>query len=138
MFTLEDAKRLSAALIIAAVDRLPNDLALMERVRTIYEELAPRRVSAAKGKTRASDLDIELKPIKSMDGRLRDPAAPVDPYFLLELYGPDQLALALGRYTAPRLREGVKAVQARLPGTKPGGTGKQALIDFIVTSLLSE
>jgi hypothetical protein len=136
IFKLEDAKRLSAALIIAAVDGLPNDTSLMERVRTIYEDLAPKRVSAAKGKIKASDLDIELKPVKSMEGRFRDPSAPVDPYFLLELYGPDQLALALSRYTAPRLREGVKAVQARHPGTKPGGTGKQALIDYVVTSLV--
>ncbi|HEX2347982.1 MAG TPA: hypothetical protein VHI51_06040, partial [Ktedonobacterales bacterium] len=102
----------------------------------VYEDLAPKRGSDARRKGKASDLDIDLKPIKSMEGRFRDPAAPVDPYFLLELYGPDQLALALSRYTAPRLREGVKAVQARHPGTKPAGTGKQPMIDYIVTILL--
>ena len=136
MLALEDAKRLSSALIVAAVDWLPHDASLVERIRTVYEDLAPKRGSAARGRSKASDLDIDLKPIKSMEGRFRDPTAPVDPYFLLELYGPDQLALALSRYTAPRLRAGVKTVQARHPGTKPGGAGKQAMIDYIVTILL--
>ncbi len=129
----EDSKRLSAALTIAATDRLLNDPSLKEYIRTLYEELAPKRVAATKP---PKSTDVELKPVKSMEGRFRDPSAPVDPYFLLELYGPDQLKLALSRYTAPRLREGVKAVQARHPGTKPEGAGKQALIDYIVTILL--
>lgn len=136
---IEDTKRLGAALTIAAVDRLQEDASLIEYIRLVYEDLAPKRVVATKGQKvqkKATEPEIELKPVKSMEGRLYDPSAPIDPYFLLELYGPDQLALALSRYTAPRLREGVKAVQARHPGTRPGGTGKLALIDYIVTILL--
>jgi len=131
---LEDGKRLSAALAIAAVDRLQIDPSLKEYVCTLYEQLAPKKASASKGKSKAED--IHLVPVKPMEGREFDPSAPVDPYLLLELYGPEQLALALSRYTAPRLREGVKAVQARHPGTKPAGTGKQPMIDYIVTILL--
>ena len=127
-------KRLSVALTIVAVDRLRNDASLMEHIRAVYEDLAPKRPATAKRQKRADD--IHLTPVKSMEGRPFDPSAPIDPYFLLELYGPEQLALALSRYTAPRLREGVKAVQARHPGTKPEGAGKQALIDYIVTILL--
>ena len=131
---LADGKRLSAALTIAAADRLQIDSSLKEYICTLYEQLAPNRAAPAKGKSKGED--IQLVPVKSMEGRDFDPSAPVDPYLLLELYGPDQLGLALSRYTSPRLREGVKAVQARHPGTKPGGTGKQAMIDYIVTILL--
>lgn len=135
---VDDTKRLGAALTIAVAERLHDDHVLLECIRSIYEDLAPKRVSNSKGqkKRTAPEPEAELIPVKSMEGQPYDPSAPIDPYFLLELYGPGQLNLALSRYTAPRLREGVKAVQARHPGTKPGGTGKQALIDYITAILL--
>lgn len=32
--------------------------------------------------------NIDLVPIRRIEGREIDPAAPLDPYFLLDLYGP--------------------------------------------------
>lgn len=132
---LDDVKRLNAALVIAAADMLRNYGPLADTVRTAYEQLKPRRATTSGGRG-AKKPEVELIPVKSMEGQFRDPSAPLDPYFLLELYGPHQLALALERYTATRLREGVKTVQAHHQGTRPSGTGKQALIDYIVTVLL--
>ncbi|HEX8995192.1 MAG TPA: hypothetical protein VF812_04115 [Ktedonobacterales bacterium] len=132
---LEDAKRLGAALTIAAAETLRTYPQLADMVRRVYEELQPPKKTTSGNRGKKAP-EVELIPVKSMEGQFRDPSAPLDPYFLLELYGPKQLPLALDRYTATRLREGVKTVQARHPGTKPAGTAKQALIDYIVTVLL--
>ena len=133
---LVDVKRLSLALTIAAAESLRGRDALAERVRSVYDDLAPRRATTRGGRKKSLAAEDDLIPVKVAEGHYIDPAAPPDPYFLLDLYGPEQLARALGRYTTPRLRLAVKAVQARHPGIKPGGTDKQALIDYIVTILL--
>ncbi len=131
---LGDTKRLGAALTIAAAELLRGYSPLADMVCAVYDELAPPKKTTSGGR-KAKEPKVELVPVKSMEGRFYDPFAPLDPYFLLEFYGPSQLALALNEYKVPRLREGVKAVQARHPGTKPTGTGKQAIIDYIVTRL---
>lgn len=129
---LDDLKRMSAALAEAAVDGIRRNQAFAAHVRKLYEDMAPK--PAAKKKTPSARVapDVELIPRKQMEGYRLDPGAPPDPYFLNEYYGSDQLALALARYDAPALREAVKPVKRRHPGTKPKGTSRQALIDYII------
>lgn len=130
---LDDAKRLGAALAESAAEWVRRDPAFVARVHALYAETAPRPKASGNGarrQTRAAP-DVELRPLKQIDGVL-NPAAPPDPYFLLDLYGPDQLPLALQRYTAVRLREAAKQVQGRHPGTKPSGTSRQQMVDYIM------
>jgi hypothetical protein len=132
---LEDQKRVSAALAEAAAEAVRRDSLFAARVRILYKEMTPappaRRTPAQGRGTRAAP-DVELVPIKQVEGWFLNPGAPPDPYFLLELYGPKQLPLALQRYTVARLREAVEAVQQRNPGTSPRGRTRPALIDYIV------
>lgn len=134
---LEDSKRLSFALTIAAAEYSQVDDVMASRVQAIYKELAPGSVKTGSStRDSSSSVEDDLVPIKTVEGRYIDPAGPPNPYFLLELYGDKQLARALNRYTAPRLRLAVKEVQAQNPGTKPKSGSKQAMIDYIVTLLL--
>lgn len=126
---LEDTKRLSAALTIAAAEGVRKNPAFASHVRFLYEDMAPKRATPKRVKVAA---DVELIPVKQVEGVLNPAAAP-DPYFLLELYGAHQLRLALQRYTATRLKEAVVLVQERHPGTKPKGRAtKETMIDYIV------
>lgn len=133
-----DAKRLGSALTLAAAEAVRSNPTFAAQVRALYDELAPRRAAsprpaaprAPRGKRVAPD--IELVPVKSMEGYDFDPLAPPDPYFLLEFYGAHQLRLALARYTVPRLREAVKHVKESNPHTRPTGASQEALVDYIV------
>jgi hypothetical protein len=132
---LEDQKRVSAALAEAAAEAVRRDSLFAARVRIIYNQMTPapathRTTTPGRG-TRAAP-DVELVPIKQVEGWFLNPGAPPDPYFLMELYGPKQLPLALQRYTVARLREAVELVQQRNPGTRPSGKTRQYLVDYIV------
>ncbi len=130
---VKDLKWLGAALAEAAADGVERNTAFAAQVRALYESMVPPRPIKEPSRRRGGRAapDVELVPIKQMDVFI-NPAAPPDPYFLLELYGPAQLPLALSRNTAPRLREAVKMVKERNPGTRPNGTNSAALIDYIV------
>ncbi len=127
-----DTKTLAVALAEAAVEAVRSNSAFAEQVRTRYavlsESAKPRRSSTARVKP-----DIELVPIKHVGAREANPGAAPDPYFLLELYGADQLTLALGRYKVADLKLAVQVVQQRNPGTKPTNkSSRDALIEYIV------
>jgi hypothetical protein len=70
-----------------------------------------------------------------MDESLIDPYGPPNPFGLQQLYGDEQLALALDRYAPARLRGAVPIVQERFPGTKPKSMSKAAIIEYIVKTL---
>lgn len=128
---LDDAKRLSAALTIAASEGVRKNPMFAAHVRSLYEDMAPKR-STARPTASNGRADDDLVPVKQVD-YIRNPAAPPDPYFLLELYGAHQLRLALQRYTLARLKEAIPAVQAQHPDTKPKGKAtKDSVIDYIV------
>jgi hypothetical protein len=132
---VDDVKRLSVALNEVAADWVWHNATFAGEVRTLYDAMAPRKVVSSKSGTKRSSRaapDVELIPLKQVAGVL-NPAAPPDPYFLLDLYGRDQLPLALARYTVARLREAVTSVQARNVGTKPKGRSAPELIAYIVT-----
>jgi hypothetical protein len=128
MLGAEDVKRMGAALAEAALEGMRRNSSFAAHVRQLYESMAPRRAITEPKRTKSR---VELVPIRQLDVEI-NPAAPPDPYLLLELYGPEQLPLALEPYSTPRLRETVKRLQTRRPGTKPQGMTKQAVIDYIV------
>jgi hypothetical protein len=138
---LDDLKRLGAALAEAAAEGVHRNPSFAAHVRALYEQMAPPKparpaqAGARKGaRSKVVEPDVELVPVNYEAARdfVIDPSAPPDPYFLLDFYGAHQLALALQRYTATPLRAAVNMVKERNPRTKPGGTSKQALIDYIV------
>jgi hypothetical protein len=140
----EDQKRAAAALAEAAAEAVQRDRAFAARVQTLYEDMAlppplPRQPTGGTGGSKRAGAkvvkvasDVNLAPIKYIPGYEADSAAPPDPYLLLELYGPAQLPLAIGRYEKPDLQQAVKLVKERNPKTRPNGTSWQALVDYIV------
>jgi len=130
---LDDLKRLAIALAEAAAEEVVRSRAFADRVRALYGE-----VPTSTGKsTGASALQIDLVPIRRIEGRDIDPAAPLDPYFLLDLYGPGQLERALGLFPVAKLKEASAKVERQHPGTKPTNrASKAALIIYIMDKLM--
>lgn len=126
---LDDIKRVSLALVEAASVELEKSHTFENRVRAFYDALAPARPRSRM----VTAFDVKLVPIKQIDGREINPAAPLDPYFLYEVYGAEQLPTALSIFPVSKLKEGAAKVEQQNPGTKPSNRGqKQALIDYIV------
>src|SRR5690349_13096688 len=91
---LDDAKRLATALAVAAAEEVDENSRFAVRVRAVYNLLpasgtsAGGRSSSTGGPARTSKaLDVELRPIKRVDGFALDPAAPLDPYLAYEAFG---------------------------------------------------
>ena len=79
--------------------------------------------------------DDGLVPLKRVENNLSLGAA-VDPYYLHELYGPQQLPKALQRYHLSQLLEAAAIVQSKHPGTKPANKSKKAaVIAYIVAKV---
>src|SRR5258708_13552710 len=79
---------------------------------------------------------VELVPLPGTEGARFDPFAPLDPYALLRLYGPQQLGAALSGYSATALREAATMVRGKDPKTKPTDARKtDSLIGYIVQQL---
>lgn len=128
MLGVDDLKRVGVALAEAALEGMRRNPSFAAHVQRLYESMAQRRPVTPPKKTKSR---TELVPIRQLDVEINS-AAPPDPYLLLDLYGPEQLSLALEPYTLARLRETVKHVQKHHPGTKPQAATKQAIIDYIV------
>src|SRR5262249_7857628 len=88
---LTDLKRLGAAVALAAAEELGRNRSFAALVRMLYDDLAPKRPTRAPSKAKPVAPDVDLVPIKSMEGYKYDPVAPPDPYFLYEFYGAAQL-----------------------------------------------
>ena len=134
---LDDLKRLNAALALAAAEGVSRNPSFASHVRTLYEQMGPQKKAPTRvSKASKVEPEVELIPVKKVD-QLPDPSAPPDPYFLLEFYGVEQLPLALRRYPLPRLKESVKMVQSRQPGTKPHGATREAVISYLVERVVA-
>lgn len=131
---LSDSNALKAALVEAALDGVQHNSSFAAHVRALYESMArPKRVNSASEGSRQVSPAVELTPRPNVPMREANPAAPPDPYYLNELYGAEQLPLALARYKVPKLKLAAELVQQRNPGTKPKNKGnRDALIDYIV------
>lgn len=135
-------KYLTLALMRIATEEAGRSSDFAERVRSLYLALLP-----ARSNRRDADADrvssrrgngpnrIKLIPVGSVDEALLDPYAPPNPFVLQQLYGNEQLSLALERYTLTKLKEAVAVVQERFPGTKPKRMTKPGIVEYIVSAV---
>jgi hypothetical protein len=130
-----DLKLLSAAVMEAAAIEAVHNPGFCRAVQRIYEELSAKPARATVSRLRSSS-HPELVPLPGTEGARFDPFAPLDPYALVKLYGPQQLQTALSGYSATTLRQAVALVQQRYPKTKPADARKsESLIAYIVQQL---
>lgn len=130
-----ELKYLALALTQIAADEAEQNANFATRVRSMYASLLPQKAATSKRSGENKVWQVKLTPIGDMDESLIDPYGPPNPFGLQQLYGDEQLHLALERYTPARLREAVAIVQERYPGTKPKSMSKAAIIDYIVKTL---
>lgn len=133
---LPDAGRAGAAALLVAAEEVERNSSFAARVRSAYDLLPagkPTRGSTSGRAAVAKILSSTLTPIRHVEGREINLAAPLDPYFLLEVYGAHQLRQALDLFPLAKLKEGLPAVMERHPGTKPSSkASKAAVIDYLV------
>jgi hypothetical protein len=132
---LDNHKLLGAILAEAAAQEARRNAAFAEHIREMYlAEAKPTRQARSARQPKQPKLPKpELRPIKRVESHEINIAAALDPYYLYEVYGADQLPLALDEFTVTKLKEAVEAVQKRHPGTKPTNSrNKPAVIDYIV------
>ncbi len=135
---VNDPKRLAEAMLEIASDELMRNTRFLQRVGAQYDALAPAPKASPKPKAKQLKAPLlDLVPRKHIPGREFDISAPPDPYFLNELFGIDQLPVALKEYTVPALRIAVAMIQERRPGTKPTGTSKAAIIEYVLEYVAS-
>lgn len=136
---LPDAGRAGVAALLVAAEEVERSSHFAARVRSAYDLLPagkPTRGSASAKDAVAKILSSTLTPIKYVEGCEINLAAPLDPYFLLEMYGANQLRQALDLFPLAKLKEGAEAVMVRSPGSKPRSrSSKAAVVDFIVEQL---
>lgn len=131
---LDDLARLSVALAEVGADEAMHNRTFAAKVRDCYEHLPPSKTKTKADPTRA--LKVTLVPLRQYEGHRIDTSRPLDPYFILEAYGPEQLPIALELFSVERLKEGSAMVEKRNPGTKPSNRGhKSPLISYIVSRL---
>lgn len=129
---IRDLKLLSASVAEAAAEEAKRNSAFAERIRAISEELSELQ-RATYDKPRGKVKDVELTPLPGTDGIFVDPYAPLDPYLLQRMYGPEQLSKALSVYGMTKLKEAAAVVMRRKPGVKPrDGRRIDSVRDFIV------
>jgi len=133
LLALDDTKQLAIAIAEAAVEEIRTNRVFAERVRTFYQQIAtaPVRQKAPKNEKK----EVKVVPIKKIEGREINPAAPLDPYFLLEAYGSAQLPVVLDRFSRQKLLEAVDIIAARTPGEKLKNSSKatrENVIQFIL------
>lgn len=129
----DDGKLLDAAAIEAAAVEAVRNPAFRATVRRLYENLSVLPSPATRTQRTMKQSSDELIPLPGSEGARFDAFAPLDPYALLRLYGPQQLRAALSGYSINALREAVVLVRAKHPGTKPKDARKvDSVIDYVV------
>lgn len=135
-------KYLALALMQVATDEITKNSEFGERVRTAHLELIPQpkvkktSSKSGSGNSGSKSWQIKLTPIGTADESLLDPYGPPNPLALQQIYGDEQLPLALQRYEPAALKEALPIVQNRYPGTKPKKLTKAGIIDYIVSCLV--
>lgn len=129
-------KYLALALMQDAADEAARDADFAARIRSRYESLlpAPRATRTARG-DESKSWNVKLIPIGNMDESLLDPYGPPNPFLLQQLYGDEQLTLALERYSPAKLKGALEIVQQGYPGTKPKKVSKAGIIEYIVSTI---
>lgn len=137
-FNFTDEKRMLAALAEIALEEMGRNAGFALRVRGRYEELAPQKATrASKALKEPKVQKPKLVPIKELPGFQLDATRRLDPWFILEYYGPEQLETALRMQTIGNLREAVALVEERFAGTAPKGkVSKEVAISYILEHVL--
>jgi hypothetical protein len=132
-------KYLALALMHVATEEIAKNGQFGDRVRSAYLELIPQPKvkKTSSGSAGVKPWQIKLTPIGTADESLLDPYGPPNPFALQQIYGEEQLPLALERYTPAQLKEALPLVQSRYPGTKPKKMTKAAIIDYIASCLIA-
>lgn len=134
-FHFTDDKRMLAALSEIALDEMSRNPTFAVRVRDRYEELAPQK--PAKREKPVKSTKPKLVPIKELPGFQLDATRRLDPWFILEYFGSDQLETALRLQTIGNLRQAIAVVEERHPGTAPRGKiTKDSAISYILQHVL--
>lgn len=125
---LEDLRRLTIALTEVAAEETLHNRTFAARVREVYEQVPAEARSG-----RSDPFAVHLVPVKVVEGRDINPAAPLDPNFLLEVYGQHQFRDALSIFSVAKLKEAARRIADHHPGTKPTNWGqKTPLVNYIV------
>ncbi len=136
-----DVKLAGAVVLESALEELRQNRAFAQRIREAYQMAAkPKKAPTRKPAARPAKPKVELKPLRTDETHQINIAADVDPYYLYEVFGAEQLPLALGQFSAKKLMdEAVPLVQKRHPGTRPSNQRKQdAIIAYIVRFVVGE
>jgi hypothetical protein len=142
-----NAKLLQAVLLEEAAAALTADSAFAARVHQRYAQLAapaarPKTPRGAGSRTsrptpKVSDFLEPLVPIKRIPNYEITLAGPLDPYLLLEVFGPHQIERALGQRSPADVRKAVAILRERNPDTQPPPKATKAqLIAFIVEQVV--
>jgi hypothetical protein len=130
---VSDPKLLASVIVEVASDELQTSGRFSDRVRYLYDSLsAAKKKPASKGGPKM--LPAHLKPIRQIEGQTFDIGAPPDPYFLLDLFGAEQLPEVLKLYSVDGLIRGAEIVQERRPDAKPlkAAKTKAPIIKYIL------
>jgi len=128
----DDLKLLNAAMAEAAAEEAARNLTFRATIRRLYEDMREQPVTT-RSRQPVDYASVKLTPLPGSEGARFDPFAPLDPYALLKIYGPEQLPIALRGYSLTALREATALVRQQHPGTKPNDSRKaDSLIEYIV------
>jgi hypothetical protein len=136
IFGFKNLKALTAAIAEAALKEAQANPAFADKVRMLYDEMAqakkPPTIKTKQPRERPR-VKLQATPIAKVEGYIPDPYGPLDPYFMLKIYGEDQLPLALDDHTLDRLKVAADNLMQTHPGTKPKTKSKKAdVIAYIV------
>jgi hypothetical protein len=128
-----DAAVLGTILAEVAAEESRRNPTFANEVRRRYEAAIATRRPAARDSRQVQVLP-PLVPIRRIEGaHHRDPFAPPDPTYLVQLYGKHQLARALQGFLVDSLKQTAAQIEQQHPGTKPTNRGrKDALIAYII------
>src|SRR5258708_9485166 len=98
-----DVKLAGAVVLESALEELRQNRAFAQRIREAYQLAAkPKKTPARKTAARPAKPKVELKPLRTDETHQINIAAALDPYYLYEVFGAEQLPLALRQFTAKK------------------------------------
>jgi len=133
---LPDQKVLMTALLHAAEEEARHNSRFVSIIKTFYEAQTHSAKQKEPFMEKLKPSSILLKPIKPVENYDVDPSKPHDPYYMLDIYGPDQFTTLLQTLTLPELKASAAIVQKR-EGNKPESFAKRAaIISYLVDNLV--
>lgn len=131
VLNVDNLKLLSTALAEVAAEEASRNRAFSERLHAVYDELV--MLQTRRHPAKEANSSRRLVPITTIEDAKLDPHAPLDPNFLLRLYGAHQLRAALEDYSRDTLKVAAATIEQRNPGTKPTNKSrKDSIIAYIV------